>query len=173
MKYKKLSPEIKEFKNLLTKYGWLFLAHHPLCDSFSDHTIRIKNYYICKGCFFGYLGIISMFVLFYVFPYFNYMEYLFLMVIFFTISQLIKINIKFGILSKLFLGCNLGSGLLVILNVPDIIMKLLFSYLFTNIALIYITLRYVKLSKICIGCSHFIEMPECPGLKNKSEIKGG
>jgi len=165
MDYKKLAVEMKEFNNLLTNYGWLFLSHHPLCDSFSDHTILIKNHRVCKGCFFGYLGIFSTIVLFYIFPYFNYIEYLFLMGAFFTISQIIKINIKLDILSKFFLGCNLGSGLLVILYVPDIVMKILFLYFFTNIALIYIALRYLKLSKICTSCSHFTEMPECPGLK--------
>lgn len=34
------------------------LAHHPLCERFSDHVYHIKGYKVCKGCVNFYIGLI-------------------------------------------------------------------------------------------------------------------
>lgn len=30
------------------------LSHHPKCENFSNHTLRIGRYHLCIGCFIGY-----------------------------------------------------------------------------------------------------------------------
>jgi hypothetical protein len=37
---------------------YFYFAHHPLCETYQSEVIHWKNYYFCKGCFFGYLGIL-------------------------------------------------------------------------------------------------------------------
>ena len=52
----------KNQKNaFLRKYGSLLLSHHPECEKFKNHTLKIGNLNFCIGCFIGYLAVFLLF----------------------------------------------------------------------------------------------------------------
>lgn len=157
--------DFNEFRSLLQKYGWLFLAHHPLCNNFKDHTMRIHGYVICKGCFYGYIGCFLAFLFTFFLPRIDYLNYILFMGICFSLSRINFVNSLFKSMTKILLGCDLGFGVLAILTAPTFFIQILLLNIFSNIALGYLGYRYLKLSKICLACEHYGEMPDCPGLK--------
>lgn len=47
----------EQLKRKWTLYPYR-LAHHPLCERFSNHVYHIKGYKVCKGCINLYIGFI-------------------------------------------------------------------------------------------------------------------
>ena len=54
-------------QNFFQKYGSLLLSHHPDCEKFKNHTIKIGSMRFCIGCFIGYPTAIIGILLFNVF----------------------------------------------------------------------------------------------------------
>ena len=160
-----------EFIIFFKNYYRLFISHHPLCEKYQGHTIMIRKYHVCRGCFFGYMGCFFVLIFNLFFPnMFSYLNYLFLMTLFFLFNCIKFFNRIYSSLTKIFLGMTLGCGILVIIKAPIFFYSIIFLYLFINIAFVYITLRYIKLSKICYSCKEYKNIPHCSGFHDLISI---
>jgi hypothetical protein len=160
-------PQQSEFIIFFKNYYRLFISHHPVCENFQGHTIMIGKYHVCRGCFFGYLGCFFMLIYNLFFPnMFSYLNYILLMIVFFLFHFIKFFNRIYSSLTKIFLGMTLGCGILAIIKAPILFYGIIFLYLFTNIALAYIALRYIRLSKICYSCKEYNNIPHCSGFQD-------
>ncbi|TFF84860.1 hypothetical protein EU523_01085 [Candidatus Heimdallarchaeota archaeon] len=48
--------------------SWKYLAHHPICSRYRNHTFKIGSLYFCVGCTSMYIGIVTMLILFFTIP---------------------------------------------------------------------------------------------------------
>ncbi len=150
-------------KPLLGDFKSLFFAHHPACARFTNHTINIKSYRFCIGCYIGYPSALLSFMLWYfaVFP--NHSpSYLFLLI---GIIGLLPMLLSFTnlpehkwikILQKFSLGFSAGLLLAYgfVLMKPQTIWQMII--LFMGITTIIITpiglLHYRTMVATCKNC---------------------
>jgi hypothetical protein len=181
---------LKQEKKEKVKRKWALypyrLAHHPLCERFSDHVYHIKGYKICKGCANLYIGLIIGIILAPI--------AIFVLNINFWIA-LIATNILY-IFTPLSLLINpprvlkdffrLLLGIAIISMMATIILAIVELYRGFNIwalvimmitILVYILSKryFMKMrssgnEKICRECDQF-ELPLCEGMSQIEESK--
>ncbi len=170
----KLTEHDKGYKQKLKKYLPFLLAHHPLCDKFDSHVIKIGKYKYCIGCLFGNsAGLISLILLFVlrnygVLPEWNF----FRLGLIFMLSYLLSIlgltkyrSIK--ILSKIFIGIGFSFILFSIwtLNYPIWVILLGTAFISYTCMLPINIKRVWEINKICRSCEYKNEKEECLGFK--------
>ena len=159
-------------KENFKKYLPILLSHHPICDKFDSHVVKIGKYKYCIGCLFGNTaGIISLILLFVLrnfgmLPPWNF----FILGLYLMLAYVLSIvgltkyrSIK--ILSKIIIGIGFSFILFSIwtLDFP-------FWGIFVGTAiLMYVCMlpinikRIYEMNKICNGCVHKDEKNDCPG----------
>ncbi len=55
-------------ENKLKDFSSLYLAHHPLCNSYKNHIFKIGSLYLCVGCTSLIAGFIVYTTLYFTFP---------------------------------------------------------------------------------------------------------
>lgn len=157
----------------------ILLSHHPNCETFGkNHTINIRKYRFCIGCFIGYptaiIGILAI--------YFLDLHKTFKSSIFFIIAlillasfflsplNLTKIKI-IKIIQKILIG--IGSAFLFwnIWSLPNsfIINFIYFILLFGIMFILLNAYHGYGFYKVCKKCEHSMNWKNCPGFKRINE----
>ncbi len=181
LKYKSSKIRIEKFHALVSYFKILkplLLSHHPDCEKFKNHSIKIRNNKYCIGCFIGYptaiLGILSI-------ELFNFLEmftpHQYFMIGFILISSfLLSIfgltkNKKVKIIQKSMIG--LGASFLFrwIWNEnSSILQNFLFSFLlFGLLTSIFNLYHAFGIYKTCKKCRFSLDWETCPGIKKYKE----
>jgi len=155
---------ISELRTLVKYYGWLLLSHHPKCNSFVGYTLLIKVP-VCRGCVLGYpTAGVTFLLVFKLLPQYSPLAYLVIAVAaagFASIGLFIKHSKP---LFETLRGVALGFGLMALVQSHSVWEGLVVGILLSSAAILYLGLRFVRMSAICRACSHHEEMPYCPGL---------
>ena len=155
-------------KILHLKYSYkYFFAHHPLCDNYRNHTYKIGNLYVCKGCFHTYSGFLLFSILYAILTsqgsfltnfLFNSIYGLLLQLIFLLPLTVDFFNIEVPrIIKNIFrqmLGYSASTSLFVIILSP-LIIKLIS---FVIMVLVYIKLKKARKKKkddLCHTCNEY------------------
>ena len=171
-KMKKVLHDLKILKPLL-------LGHHPPCEQFNDHVIKIGKTPFCIGCFIGYptaiIGIILMGV-FDLGRFFDLNSSLFFGIVFLSsiILSPLKLtkNKKIKMAQKLIIG--IGSSFLFwwiwMLPNPFFLNFLIFVAIFGIILTILNFIHLNGFNKICRKCNFNQNWRICPAFKEINDI---
>lgn len=165
----------KKIKRLLLyviSFFPLFLSHHPECNKFDNHTIKLAGLKLCIGCFVGYPAAIITFLVVKYFSFIDIIEvrFLFLLSIvflsFFFLSPLNLIkNKRLKICQKILIGIGAALLFIWIMELPNIKRKniyiayntLYFLLLILNLYHVYGNLRK------CYNCRTPFDWGKCSG----------
>lgn len=154
----------------------LMLSHHPLCKDFLDHSFRIGNHRVCKGCLIGYPTALAIIVIGVLSPLIDDVPFLslfFLTLIIFCFNLLKLTPLgrsgTFSIFLKFVRGLTLGFGILTTWKAPGLQDRILVFTFFFACYLIYIYAGVRRHIKVCQRCMYYPTIPECPGLDIKDE----
>ena len=107
-------------KDLLKKYRYLLISHHPSCSQFQDHTLNFSKIRLCIGCFIGYPSAILSILLgiLFIYPAISQKIYILLFGIFLFLFQFLSLTkltaIKpIKIIQKFLIGFGAGQILVV------------------------------------------------------------
>ncbi len=156
-------------------FNW---AHKPLCKKYEEDLIKIKSIYICRSCFFVYLGMIMCFIFSIIFRNF-FIEYgVFFLggLLSFTLPlsypTLYKLlPRKFRDLTRFSMGYIIIQIFLVLLFGHFMIALgvILLSYSFWKI---YFKQRAKRKIKLCSSCNEYSEVKVCSGyITQQSSIR--
>lgn len=142
-------------------YPYLFV-HKPLCTKFMADTIKIKNIYICRSCFFLYLGIFLAFIL-YKYINFNY----FVLLIFFLLIILLSNPMYYKFYSRIFRDFSrFFLGFLTII----LLLKTYYYnvYVSVGIVLCLLVIKHLyniqrKKVDLCYNCEELVSTKICSG----------
>ncbi|MHA1150792.1 MAG: hypothetical protein ACTSR8_21440 [Promethearchaeota archaeon] len=150
------------------------LAHHPQCEDFEGHTLKIGKYRFCIGCFIGYptailsIIIIDKFGLLYLLPSRAFFFFGIGLIATFILSPLHITKIKtIKILQKILIG--VGSGFLfwflLILPNPLLINYFLILIVFSVILGVLNFHHAYSFYSGCKKCEYALNWGVCPGFK--------
>ena len=153
----------------------LFLSHHPDCEHFKEHTIKIGKYKFCIGCFIGYpIAILTLILnIFLKFDKMLLDEYIFFLSIIFlsTFSlSFFKITEKkiIKIIQKILMG--IGGALLLIwilgLNNTRELNILIAFYTINIIVAIFSIYHIYGFFSQCYKCETNFNWAICSGFEN-------
>ncbi|MHA1346698.1 MAG: hypothetical protein ACTSVO_04435 [Candidatus Heimdallarchaeaceae archaeon] len=179
-----------QIKKEEVKHKWAFypykLAHHPLCERFSNHVYNIKGYKVCRGCFNLYIGFIvgiifapiAIFVL-----NINFWTAVIatnILYIFTPLSVLINPPRNVKDFCRFLLGIAMMSMIVTIIltivelvsefNIWALIIMLLTMLVYIVSRTYFMRLRSKRNEKICRECDQF-NLPRCEGMMQKEEIE--
>ncbi len=147
------------------------LAHHPICDTFIDHSFKIGKYRVCKGCSLGYptaIIIILAGILTSAFFGSPHTSFLIIAMVSFSLN-LLKMT-RFGKMEvfshflKVIRGVTLGFGFLSAWFAPSFWLRIGIGI---SLALLYSIFVYAGVRKFlgtCSQCEYHSRIPDCPGL---------
>ena len=159
----------KYFKN-----NPFLLAHHPSCDVFSNHTLNIRGWRLCLGCFVIYPSAIIVLTLLFILSDFHSIDYLmafYIALAMFLINSIRKIVYKDNlpksvqIVFRIILGISLASILYSIWLAPQPEQYMILG-MFLAIAIGYNLFNSKKMLKTCKKCNQYSKFPKCEGLNN-------
>lgn len=147
------------------------LAHHPLCDTFIDHSFRIGKYRVCKGCSLGYptaIVIVLTGILTSAFFGLPYTTFLIIAMASFSLNllkmtRLGKMNL-FSHLLKVVRGITLGSGFLSAWFAPTFALRIGIGVALALLYSIFVYTGVRKFMRTCSRCEYHSRIPDCPGL---------
>jgi hypothetical protein len=179
MEKKEVSSEIiKRRKKLLLNREEIksfLIRHHPKCEKFNGHTIKIGRNDFCIGCFIGYptafLGILIIYLLSLVI---TFRSGFLLLVSTFLLSSFIlsllhltnKKNIK--IIQKFFIGLGFAFLFWGIWTLPNsfILNLFLFVIIFGILYSLIMSYHAYSFYITCKKCEYSRNWEECPGFKD-------
>lgn len=148
-------------------------SHHPLCEEYKDHTLRILGKDICIGCFVGYTSAIIFLLIGSLTGLFSTLTqqllwrygWLFSAGFLFSLFRLTKYK-PLKIFSKILIGMGLAFFLVAIWVYPWIIgVKILAIFLFLQMTFIIINLvRALDMYHTCKKCAFKADWDHCPGM---------
>ncbi len=154
------------------KYGSLLFSHHPDCEKFKNHTIKIGSMHFCIGCFIGYptaiIGIL-LFNIFKIYLLFDSMTLLvsgIILLSFFLLSPL-NLTKRKGI--KIFQKFCIGLGSVFLfwwiwtLSADIIFNIIIFILIFGVIVVILNGYHAYSFLKTCRKCKYKTDWQKCPG----------
>ena len=155
-----------------TRHGLmkLLLSHHPLCDYYVDHVIRIRSIYLCLGCSGFYPSLFLSFAVSMLGILGSNWLFLVSISILLFLPSIIRLFIyvpsrmkTMRFFSKVFLGLAVGLGLYTIIIANNIIIM--------SLQVIFGLVLYIKMAvqrsndpnPECGPCN-FNPSPVCPGM---------
>jgi len=168
---KKLSLNREELKSFL-------FSHHPKCEKFEGHTIKIRSTQFCIGCFIGYptafFGILVIYLLGLVIPF----ETEFLLItgiallssFILSLLDLTKIRI-IKIIQKFCIGLGFAFLFWGIWTLPNSfnINLILFFIIFGIAYAIIMSYHAYSFYKTCKKCEYSLDWEKCPGFRKLNE----
>ncbi len=180
---------IQEKKEQVKKKWALYpyrLAHHPLCEKFSEHVYHIKGYKVCRGCFNLYIGLIVGLILAPIAIFVLKIDSLIafittnILYIFTPLSVLINPPRILKDFCRLLLGIAMINMIVtIILAIVELIggfdiwtlMIIIITMLIYIVSRAYfMRLRSRRNEKVCRECDQFY-LPRCEGMMQKEEIE--
>jgi len=183
MKENIVSKEISESKRAKIKKGFLsvgsffplFLSHHPQCEQFKGHTLKLGNLRLCIGCFVGYSSAIITLFLINIFKLEEHIPlsyFLFFSIIFlatFILSPLTLTKIKaIKIIQKILIGMG-GTFLFIwIINLPNSPKEnfLIFFITFSILLSVLNSYHVYGFLHTCYQCETPFDWGNCAGFEN-------
>ncbi len=163
---------IKKWIRILSDLKPLFLAHHPLCDKFEAHTLKVGDHRLCLGCFTIYPTVIlSLFFMF------NYELYTYLTLphwtiipigIFICSIKLLSSHIKFAkVFTNIIFGIGVSLSIYGIWYLPiPTWQKAIVFVLYALLIGVFAAYRFHQHIKICDElCEYRSNWKHCPGLR--------
>ncbi len=150
------------------------LAHHPSCDAFSNHTLNIRGWKLCLGCFVIYPSAIIALALLFLLSDFHSIDYLmafYISLAMFLVNSIRKIVYKDNlpkssqIVFRVILGISLASILYSIWLAPEPELYMIIG-MFLAIAIGYNIFNSKKMLNTCKECEQYPDFPKCEGLSN-------
>lgn len=161
------------YQLLVIKHCYKYLlVHKPLCDKYKDNTLLLFNkIYICRGCFYIYLGIFLS-ITANTFIHSNYINYLLFFIPLVILLSYPKIYKKFPRLIKDFIrffgGVIIAQSFIfsIKINLVSGLFILVVIFLFNNF---FNTIRKNKAHNACINCPEYKENKICSGYSEQIE----
>lgn len=153
----------------------ILLSHHPNCDRFKNHIIKIGNLKFCIGCFIGYpSAIISIFIIFFLKSIIQIESIFFLWIgiiflSFFVLSPFNLTKIKFiKIIQKALIGIGAAFLFWWIWTLPNSFFDnfMLYLIIFGIILTILNLYHAYGFFRVCKKCNYSLNWKNCPGFKN-------
>jgi len=150
------------------------LAHHPSCDTFSNHILNVRGWQLCLGCFVIYPSAAIALALLFFLSDFHSIDYLiafYLALAMFGVNSVRKIiykdNLpkKVQVVFRVVLGISLAFILYSMWLAPRPEQYVIIG-LFLAIAIGYNLFNSKKMLKICKECNQYPDFPKCEGLNN-------
>lgn len=162
------------------------LAHHPLCEKFSEHVYHIKGYKVCRGCFNLYTGIFVGIILAPIAVFVLKIDFWIafiatnILYIFTPLSVVINPPRILKDLCRLLLGIAMISMIVTIIlaivdlvsgfNIWALIVILITMLIYIVSRTYFMKLRSRRNEKVCRECEQFY-LPRCEGMMQKEEIE--
>ena len=149
------------------------MAHHPDCERFEDHVVRIRGTRVCMGCLFTYPpAIVLVAAVLLLRPAFlpGYHVLFALTCLIFCLLLLRKVLFKkpleksWGIFFRLIRGMGLGLGVVSIL-LAEGKPRMLLAATLGVVLLSYSIYSGLKAMKVCKVCPSYEQFPYCTGDK--------
>jgi len=159
---------------VIKSFGSFFLRHHPECENFKGHAIKLRKYEFCIGCFIGYPTSFISIIFLGVFKlnesipsnYLIIYGILFMSTFFLSFSGVTKIKI-IKIIQKIFIG--FGSALIFwgifSLNFPVFTNSIIFLLVFGIILTVLNIYHAYGLYDTCKKCEFQFKWSQCPGFE--------
>jgi hypothetical protein len=170
----KIRSKLSETFLVIKSFGSFFLSHHPECESFKGHAIKLGKYEFCIGCFIGYptsfisIIILGVFKLTESIPsnYLIIFGILFMLTFFLSLTGATKIKV-IKIIQKIFIG--FGSALIYwgifSLDFSDSTNFIIFILVFSTIITFLNTYHAYGLYKTCKKCEFQFKWGQCSGFE--------
>lgn len=146
------------------------LAHHPACERFKDHIVKIRGVCICRGCLFVYSTAIVSLILFNLpgkpslLPYWGYFVLSFLFFFFSVIRKFYPLKTNLGEnISRIFLGLTLSLSITSAIKAPSFQIKITLIVIIIIVWSIYNGLNGMRTINICRKCPEYNTFPKCSG----------
>ena len=165
-------PTLNKIYLNLKKYKLLLLSHHPECDKFKNHTIRIGSVRLCIGCFIGYpTSLTGIFFLYIskIYMLFNSTTYFLFGITFLSFFILSPLNLAKKKVIKIIQKFCIGLGSVFLfwwiwtLSTNPIVNLLNFMIIFGLIIGILNGYHAYSLLKTCKKCIYASNWKKCPG----------
>lgn len=151
-------------------------SHHPLCEPFHGHTLRVFKRDVCRGCLFWYpgiaLGLLSILVInvFAIGPE-NLAPLMFILVLPTLLQLILSIPRPIKDVARLLLGISTGLSLLIVLGYPDLLIRLIVLIVFIIIFVPLTIVRNNRNEAVCASCPQLALRSEskCSGFKFRRE----
>lgn len=166
--------KLSEIFLVIKSFSSFFLRHHPECENFKGHAIKLRKHEFCIGCFIGYpvsfisIIILGVFKLTESIPSINLIIFgiLFMSTFFLSLTGVTKIKI-IKIIQKIFIG--FGSALIYwgifSLNFSDFTNFIIFILVF-SILLTFLNIYHAYgLYKTCKKCEFQFKWGQCSGFE--------
>lgn len=157
----------------------LFFSHHPLCKSYEDDVIAIKNLKLCTGCYIALpimlltLIIVPLTIFYRELPFNTLFILGFIIAIFYVVFKLPFGNKKhWQYISKILVG--IGGGLIIssfdklpLTPTENDILKFLIQFL---VVWSHLILRGIVIYQTCKKCKYDFNWEECPGFRKTGSL---
>jgi hypothetical protein len=168
-----LEPNKEQIAYNQMKKRMMLISHHPVCDHYIDHTIKIKGHNFCIGCYVGYpSGVLGWIFVYFVIIYellhpwvLLGMELGLMMGFTLSLTKLTK-NKKIKILQKFIVGFGAGMfiGHFYITYPGNDIARVLLTLMGISVLNTPMLLLHVRNhNKICDLCQYEPGWGRCPG----------
>jgi hypothetical protein len=166
---------------LLKSMGSFSLAHHPECQAFDHHCIRLRGHRLCIGCFIGYpvfaISLASLFVLSFM-GVNSFLGIRFASLDAFLLGAALQATVLVGkvlhttrVSVKVVFKCVQAIGLAfvffpaLIVAVPILVKTYLLFMLWTAFNAITGATKMYEIGKTCSSCRYKSQWSQCPGFK--------
>ncbi len=166
--------KIKTFFLYVKSFGPLLLSHHPECNRFKEHTLKLGKNRLCIGCFIGYTASVATIVVILALnlneivrsQYFLWISIPLLSIFFLSLLNLTE-NKKVKVTQKISIGT--GSALLInwiMLRPYPKNINLIFALITIWVLLIIFNIYHAYgFWKICDSCNTPFNWGYCEGFK--------
>ena len=152
------------------------VSHHPLCEPFHNHTLKLFNKDVCRGCLFWYPGIIIGILSIFALNVYSTDKFILGLIMFGLVLPTIM-QLKFTIprpikdVARLLLGISTGLTILIIFGYPDLFVRLIVLMVFIVIYVPLTIVRNKRNESVCLVCPEYPLRSElkCDGYKVKRQ----
>ena len=159
---------------VIKSFGSIFLRHHPECENFKGHAIKLRKHEFCIGCFIGYPTLFITIIILGVFKlnesipsnYLIIFGILFMSTLFLRVTGVTKIKI-IKIIQKIFIGIGLALIFWGIfsLNFSVFINFIILLLVFSTILTVLNIYHAYGLYKTCKKCEFQFKWGQCSGFE--------
>ncbi|WXG43999.1 MAG: hypothetical protein WED04_08210 [Promethearchaeati archaeon SRVP18_Atabeyarchaeia-1] len=161
----------------LRSLGPFALAHHPGCEQFANHSLRLRNHRFCIGCFIGYPAFIASIVILWISSFlfgigFGFIEAIIVGIAFESATIIVKaLHAGESAHAKIAVKSSQGVGLgfifypFLMLQAPIIFKVYILFIIWSAFNLIIGAVRLYETGRTCEACEYKSRWSKCPGFR--------